>query len=163
VNPFYFKQPLAPHLAAAASTRETIRLTKVVQHIKKIASRCDFLLVEGAGGVLVPLGKKWFVRELIGALNCRVIVVSRNQLGTINHTLLTEKALQDQRTKALKVVLMEQKTPDLSAKRNVAYLQQILAPKAVMGLDFLGQKARQPKVIRANAKRLKKVLAALVA
>src|ERR1041385_8329560 len=85
INPFYFPEPIAP-LVSARKRKRLIPLGEVVQWIKKTAARCECLLVEGSGGLLVPLGEKYLVRDLIKRLNCEVIVVSRNQLGTINHT-----------------------------------------------------------------------------
>ena len=60
-----------------------------------MAGRCDVLLVEGSGGLLVPLGKNYTVRgpDLEAPLP-RLLSSARNRLGTINHTLLTVKALQ---------------------------------------------------------------------
>ena len=93
VNPFHFEKPLAPYLAAGPATRDKIQPSKILRHIKQIARDCDSLLVEGAGGLFVPLGKDWYIRDLISELGCEVILVARNQLGTINHTLLAERSL----------------------------------------------------------------------
>ena len=89
INPFYFDKPLAP---AAAPKRVPFR--DAWARIRALAGRCDVLLVEGAGGLLAPLGENYTVRDLIAALPCKPFVVSRNRLGTINHTLLTVKSLQ---------------------------------------------------------------------
>ena len=107
ITPFFFAEPLAPLVAARKHHRRT-RLLDVLHQIKRIANRCQCLLVEGIGGVLVPLADGTTVRDLIARLHCEVIVVSRNQLGTINHTLLTVEALKTIDNKGLKVVLMSQ-------------------------------------------------------
>jgi dethiobiotin synthetase len=63
--------------------------------IKDLESKnSNFLLIEGSGGLLVPLGENYSVSDLISELDCEVLVVSQNRLGTINHTLLTVQALQ---------------------------------------------------------------------
>ena len=93
VTPFYFTRPLAP-LAAAPKNRAGIRLADVLTPITRTASRCQCLLIEGIGGVYVPLGQGFTVLDLIARLACEVIVVARNSLGTVNHTLLTVAALQ---------------------------------------------------------------------
>src|SRR5271165_6767216 len=86
MNPFYFKQPVAPLVAAA--TRPAIRPGEVLKKIRLVATRCDCLIIEGSGGLLVPLGSGFTVADLIAGLDGRVVVVARNRLGTINHTLL---------------------------------------------------------------------------
>lgn len=118
VNPFFFKKPLAPYLAASPKQRKELGLRRVVKHIRKHAKRCDILLVEGAGGLFVPVGENWFIRDLIEALDCEVIVVSFDRLGTLNQTLLTVKLLPEQVfQKGCKVVLMGQAKADLSANK----------------------------------------------
>ena len=91
VTPFFFAEPLAP-LVAARKHRRTIRLKEVVRRIRRLSDRCECLLIEGIGGLLVPLGEGFTVRDLVARLGCEVIIVSRNRLGTINHTILTGAA-----------------------------------------------------------------------
>jgi dethiobiotin synthetase len=88
INPFYAPEPLSPHLAFA---RAKIKFDKrhVQDCLKKLQARHDMVLVEGAGGLLVPLTKSYFNADLITDLRARVIIVARLGLGTINHTLLT--------------------------------------------------------------------------
>lgn len=83
---YHFKAPLSPHAAAAKEGKE-IDLQKI--HLPQT----DRLIVEGAGGVLVPLNETHLMIDLIKHLGLPVIIVSRNQLGTINHTLLTLQVL----------------------------------------------------------------------
>src|SRR5262249_51966743 len=82
INPFYFREPIAP-LVAARKRHIKIRLPDVLRAISDILARCECLLIEGSGGLLVPLGEGYTVADLISKLNCEVIVVSRNRLGTI--------------------------------------------------------------------------------
>ena len=88
INPFFFTEPLAP-LVAARKHQCSIRIPEVLRRITRVANRCECLLIEGIGGVMVPLGEGFSVLDLIAKLGCEAIVVSRNRLGTINHTLLT--------------------------------------------------------------------------
>ncbi len=55
------------------------------------------LIIEGAGGLMVPLNKKQFVLDLIKKLKARVIIVSKNELGSINHSLLTAAVLKKEK------------------------------------------------------------------
>jgi len=88
INPFYASEPLSPHLAFY---RAKIKFDKrrVQDCLKKLQARHDIVLVEGAGGLMVPLAKGYYNADLIGDLKARVIIVARLGLGTINHTLLT--------------------------------------------------------------------------
>ncbi len=88
INPFYAPEPLSPHLAFR---RAKIKFNKerVQDCLKKMQARYDIVLVEGAGGLMVPLAKGYYNADLIADLKAQVIIVSRLGLGTINHTLLT--------------------------------------------------------------------------
>jgi dethiobiotin synthetase len=150
MNPFYFRQPLAPLVAARKNQR--IRLGDVVSHVNKIGRKCKRLLIEGSGGLLVPLGENFTVADLIGALDCSVIVAARNRLGTINHTLLTVKHLQSMgiRPHAVTVVLMASAKPDLSSKTNPRTLAKLLAPARVLSVPNLGKNSMGAAKIAAH-------------
>jgi dethiobiotin synthetase len=137
ISPFRFAEPVAP-LVAARKHRRRIRLTEVVTAIRRLAGRCECLLIEGIGGLLVPLGEGFTVRDLIARLGCEVIVVSANRLGTLNHTLLTAAGLDHAGVKRYKTVLMNFKQLDASARSNGAILAELLAPKPLYMLGYLG-------------------------
>ncbi|MEY2465928.1 MAG: dethiobiotin synthetase [Verrucomicrobiota bacterium] len=160
VNPFYFSAPIAP-LVAARKTGTQIRLKRVLDHIKKIAAGCEILLIEGAGGLLVPLGENYFVNDLINALKCEVIIVARNSLGTINHTLLTAKILRTLGAEQLRIVLMECEKSDASSITNKDILTELLAPIQVKGIKYLGGNANEISALKNNCKKIKKTLAQL--
>jgi dethiobiotin synthetase len=84
------QRPLSPHLAARLSGT-AIELQPLVD-IAAGARRT--LIVEGAGGVLVPVNEREFMTDLMSRLGLPVVIVSRSTLGTINHTLLTIEALR---------------------------------------------------------------------
>jgi dethiobiotin synthetase len=84
---YRLSMPASPHIAAR---REgvTISLDKIVEQFDRI-SGASFLVIEGAGGLFVPLNETRFVLDLVQRLDATVILVSRNYLGSINHSLLT--------------------------------------------------------------------------
>lgn len=90
---YKFKNPLSPH-AAAALEDTRIDLERI-----KSPETTNNLIIEGAGGLLVPLNDKHFIIDLITHLDAEVILVSRNYLGSINHTLLTYEALKQRNIK----------------------------------------------------------------
>ena len=89
-NSYALNTPASPHLAAELD-RTTIDLRKIIEPKTE-----NHLVIEGAGGVFVPLNSKDCVIDLIQS-DYKVIVVSRHYLGSINHTLLTIEALQNRK------------------------------------------------------------------
>jgi dethiobiotin synthetase len=91
VAPYRLRAPLAPALAAE---EESVRvdLAHIVETAKSLSARHDFTIVEGAGGLMVPLAGGLLVADLVLQLGLPLLVVCRPGLGTINHTLLTVHA-----------------------------------------------------------------------
>jgi dethiobiotin synthetase len=84
--------PASPHIAAAQEDI-TIDLNKITAAYQQLATAtAKPIIAEGAGGLFVPLNNHEFVIDLVEQLNARVILVSRNYLGSINHSLLTAAA-----------------------------------------------------------------------
>ncbi|HEY8387877.1 MAG TPA: dethiobiotin synthase [Parasegetibacter sp.] len=88
-------KPASPHIAAAAENQR-INLEKIVADLQAIISTIDngsdqpqYLVIEGAGGLMVPLNETNFIIDLIAALKVPLLLVSRNYLGSINHSLLS--------------------------------------------------------------------------
>jgi dethiobiotin synthetase len=92
LTPIALRLPLAPAVAAAHAGVE-VDLERLAAGVRDLASRYEFLVVEGAGGLYVPLsGSQFLVLDLIQWLRLPLVVVARAGLGTINHTALTVKA-----------------------------------------------------------------------
>ena len=161
INPFYFSEPVAP-LVATRKSRQKTPLEQVVQHVHWVADKCERLVVEGSGGLMVPLGEGYTVADLIESLGCAAVVVARNKLGTINHSLLTIRELQSRGLPSLKVVLMNAQTSDLSSTTNLKILRELLAPIRVFKMPFLGSNPLCFKALKNNHKKIKKVLAQIV-
>ena len=96
---YMFKRPISPHLA---SSYEKIPIE--LKRIKK-PNNINPLIIEGAGGIFVPLNKKNLIIDLIKKFQFPVIVVSKSILGTINHTLMTLEILRKNKIKVFGVVL----------------------------------------------------------
>lgn len=88
VCPFAYEEPLAPEVAAARAGRP-VDPARVRAALAELARRHRHLLVEGAGGLLVPLAPGWTVADLAVEAGFPLLVVARPGLGTVNHTLLT--------------------------------------------------------------------------
>jgi len=90
IHPEIYKLKLAasPHIASREENLK-INLYEINEQYQKLKTQNPKLVIEGAGGLLVPLNDKEFVIDLIKKINAKVILVSRNYLGSINHSLLT--------------------------------------------------------------------------
>lgn len=92
VNPCAFAPAIAPHVAARQAG-VVIGLSKLVAGFERLAARADSVVVEGAGGWLVPISADKSMADLAGALGLPVILVVGMRLGCINHALLTAEAI----------------------------------------------------------------------
>lgn len=101
---YHFEQPVAPLLAAEQAGVE-IRLPDIVSNYFVMLGAHDLVLIEGIGGLLVPLNRVQFVSDLIEWLHLPVVVISRNLLGTLNHTLLTIEYLKQRKIRVLGIIL----------------------------------------------------------
>ena len=109
-NGIRLERPVSPHLAARLSGR-TIDLASVVG-MGDASDPHNRLVVEGAGGVLVPVNEQHFMIDLMTRLGLPVLVVAKSTLGTINHTLLTLEALRSRSLEVAGMVLVGPKAGD---------------------------------------------------
>lgn len=92
-TPVRFLTPSSPLCASRLEKREWQR-SEVFEAFSLLLKRHELLVVEGIGGVMVPIEVNYFVLDLIGDLGLPVVVIARPSLGTINHSLLTLEALR---------------------------------------------------------------------
>ncbi|MGC9030959.1 MAG: dethiobiotin synthase [Desulfomonilaceae bacterium] len=91
--PFRFAFPAAPFRAAAV-VGSRLFPKEICDHIYEIEKHADFTIVEGAGGLMVPIHEKRLMIDLMEDLGFPVLLVARSKLGTLNHTMLSVEALQ---------------------------------------------------------------------
>lgn len=127
--PYSFAAPLAPLVAAELEGRE-VYLAEVVEAVQAVADRYESVIVEGAGGLLVPVGADWTVADLACALGLPVLVVARAALGTVNHSALTVLALRRLGLEPIGVLLNG--AEDDSSQRNAELIER-LADVPVLG------------------------------
>ena len=104
ISPYRFALPLAP-LAAARAAGVTIEIDRISSAYHDLAHGYDFVLVEGVGGLMVPLSEKMDVRDLIASLRVPTLIVGRAALGGVNHALLTIDALRQRAIPLVGIVL----------------------------------------------------------
>jgi dethiobiotin synthetase len=129
IAPYSFAAVLAPSVAAQLEGR-SVALADAVDAVQTVAANHDAIVVEGAGGLIVPLGPGWTVADLAVALSLPVLVVARARLGTVNHTTLTIRVLRSYGLVPVGVLLNG--TQDESSQRNAQLIEQ-LAEVSVLG------------------------------
>jgi dethiobiotin synthetase len=104
IAPYRFDPPMSPHLAAGLAGVE-IDPDRVIKAARAAAAGVDWVVCEGAGGLLVPLSPSWTMRSFAVELGYPLVVVSPPGLGSINHTLLTVEAARSVGLKVAAIVL----------------------------------------------------------
>ncbi len=144
VVPFRYRAPLAPMVAAEQEGRpfSTARFLKVFEELKE---KYDYLVLEGAGGIMVPLSDDLLTIDLIEMTALPVIVVAANRLGVINHTMLTVEALKRRGITITGVVLnnLYSSEEDLSRKTNRQVLSRLLEVPLLGEFPYLTKKDMQ--------------------
>ena len=126
--PEIFSYPASPHLATQIDGRE-IDFAKIEDATQQLASQYDRVLLEGAGGLMVPLTKDLLSIDYIQQQSLPVILVSSGRLGSINHTLLSLEALKARGIElyALAYNLAHESQDSLISKDTAEYLKAYLA------------------------------------
>ncbi len=133
VGPLRFRDPLAPAVAAAREGR-TVDAPALRAAFGALRARHGFVVVEGVGGLLVPLTRRWSVADLAADLALPLLVVARAGLGTLNHVALTVEAAERRGLRVLGIVLCRETggEPGLAERTNPAALAD-LVPVPVLG------------------------------
>ncbi|RXJ87944.1 dethiobiotin synthase [Arcobacter sp. CECT 8985] len=92
VVPYQFKLPAAPYVAKKDTKLD---FEFLLNQKKKLQKKCDVLIIEGAGGLMVPIQKNMFIIDLIKKFDCEAILITPSKLGCINDTLLSIEALKN--------------------------------------------------------------------
>ncbi len=126
VNPYRFRAPLAPAVAAAREGKQ-IDIKRIVSAFRTLARKHACMVVEGAGGIMVPLTNSRQYLDLAGVLDLPVLVVARPGLGTINHTLLTIMALRSRGLRIAGIVInhSSQKRPGLAEQTGPPVIERL--------------------------------------
>ena len=135
VNPYCFKPPIAPHIAAQ-QTGVRIDLTRISHAYTQLAATADVVIVEGVGGFCVPLNDSENSADLVQRLGLPVILVVGMRLGCLNHALLTAHAIHARQVK-LCGWIANRIDPEMAvAADNIAALAQRLAAPLLAEVEF---------------------------
>ena len=147
INPWHFRAAIAPALAARLE-KKTVTLAAVLAHIRAARKKSDVTLVEGAGGLLSPLGEDFNSRDLMAALRATPVIVAPNRLGAVNHVLLTLAALPKNLRAGAKVVFVSPPKPDSATASNAKLLGEFFSAKKIFTLPWLGNKFELAEVLK---------------
>ncbi|QWR76594.1 dethiobiotin synthase [Candidatus Magnetomonas plexicatena] len=132
ITPIRFKEPLCP-LAASRIEKTQISWENIITSLKSVETS-KILMVEGVGGVMVPITEGRFVYDLIIELQLPVIVVCGNRLGAINHTLLTLDFLKARKISVIGIIINHTDLADtLAHKTNPAIIAELSSGVPIIG------------------------------
>lgn len=149
INPYFAKEPLSPHIALKRAGVKVIP-SCIISAFDHVASRHEIMLIEGAGGLLVPIVGEYLMADLARELKAELVIVARLGLGTINHTLLTIREARRRGMPVAGVVFCDA----TGKKRGVPEKTNPQAVKELGGVPVLGtvpfvKKTDAASVVRA--------------
>lgn len=138
INPYRFEMPLAP---AVASELKGVRIdiSRILESYNILRERYEVVIVEGAGGILVPVYKDYLFLDLIRDMGIPILVVARARLGTINHTLLTVRCAQDYGIQVIGFIMNHTRSEkhDLSEETNSLVIKRLSGVPVLGVLPFI--------------------------
>ncbi len=133
ICPWRFARPLSPDMAARHERRR-IDLDAVVAFCRATMAESERLLIEGVGGVMVPLDDRQGVLDWAAALGCPALLVAGSYLGTISHSLTALAVLRARGVPVLALVVNETAGSSVGMEDTVAALARLVAPCPVLGV-----------------------------
>lgn len=148
LNPVRYAAPLSP-LAAARRTGQPIDFEALAGAFAAATRGRDLVLVEGIGGLLVPLTRTLTVLDLAEAMRLPLLIVARGALGTLNHTLLTVQAARSRglAVAAIAINRYRPSSPDLSEEDNPAILADLTGLPVICVPDDLDSRVEPPPAL----------------
>ncbi|MCE2927703.1 MAG: dethiobiotin synthase [Rickettsiales bacterium] len=127
ISPWRFALPLAPNMAAIKEGKPMLELEPIAQFCREHTTiKNDFLLVEGVGGIMVPLNTNETVLDWMAALNWPIIMVVGSYLGTISHTLTAIEVMNQRNLKLHALVVNESPMSDVAIEDTVKTFEQFI-------------------------------------
>jgi len=150
ITPFAFKEPLAPYVAGKLEGK-IVRIEEVLTHWEKIRGKHEFFVVEGAGGISVPLGEQFLVSDLMQAIQLPIVIVARPNLGTFNQIFLTVHYAKSLGLTVAGIVINGiSHHPNLAEKTNPKLIEELC------GVPILGITPKLKEVTKENIKKMVK-------
>jgi dethiobiotin synthetase len=126
INPVWYKTPVAPFVASIVEDR-FVDIRAIYEAFEKLATRHSSVLVEGSGGIAVPILADYDFRDLAREIDLHVIVVAANRLGVLNHTRLTVEAIQSAGLQCSLIALNSvPREADISRATNLSIMESLI-------------------------------------
>ena len=141
MSPYRYGPACSPHLAGRL-TDDFPRIENIIDNLKKLEMRNDFIIIEGAGGIMVPLNDNDMMIDLMKATGYPVILAAHTGLGTINHTLLSIQVLRSAGIDIIGVIFNNTKPPSETSafirEDNVKAIAEFGSVNVLGVIDYLG-------------------------
>jgi dethiobiotin synthetase len=148
ISPWRFAAPLSPDMAAAREGR-TLDFDAIVEFSHQAATSAERALIEGVGGIMVPLDERHTVLDWMSALRLPVLLVAGSYLGTISHTLTALRVLAQRNLTVVAVAVSESTVPGAPLDETVATIARFADLIEVVGVPRLtGEAHSHPTVAR---------------
>lgn len=137
LNPIFLPLPASP-LVAAEILHKTVDMKAVSKKFSVLKKKYDFTLVEGIGGVMVPITKKILLLDVMKGMKLPTIIVSSTQLGSINHTILTINACKLKKIPVLGIIFNKMpKNPSMVESMTPGYIEKLTNATTISIIPFL--------------------------
>jgi dethiobiotin synthetase len=148
ISPWRFAAPLSPDMAAACEGR-TVDFEAIVEFSHQVATSAERVLIEGVGGIMVPLDDRHTVLDWMSTLRLPVLLVAGSYLGTISHTLTALRVLAQRNLTVAAVAVSESAVPGAPLDETVATIARFADLIEVVGVPRLtGEAHSHPTVAR---------------
>ena len=138
LNPFFYSIAASPLVATELLQSPPVDIDKALLQLKKLATKHRFMIVEGIGGIMVPLTENKSVADFIKRTKLPLIIVSTSKLGTLNHTLLTVMACKKFRLNIAGIILNKtSKRPDKVEQKTAEVIERLTDIKVLTTIPFL--------------------------
>jgi dethiobiotin synthetase len=137
LNPIFFPIPASPYMAAEI-LHKTVNLGIVTKKFNVLKKKDDFTVVEGIGGVMVPITAKISLLDVIRSMNLATIIVSTPKLGSINHTVLTINACKIKKIPIIGVVFNQMpKLPNIVESMTPNCIEKLTGTKIISIIPWM--------------------------
>jgi len=137
LNPVFFPLTASPLMAAEIS-HKPINLKKVIEKFMFLKKKYDFIVVEGIGGVMVPITHKVSLLHVVRKMNLPVIIVSRPKLGSINHTVMTINACREFKVPIVGIIFNQMPIrPNIVESMTPFYIERLTKTKTLSVIPFM--------------------------
>jgi len=154
INPVFLSIPTSPYDASKLLS-VPIDMPLILTKFKKLLSLHDVMLIEGIGGIMTPITKKFFVADMIKAMAIETIIVTRATLGTLNHTVMTCKMCKDYDIKVKGLVINNFDEKGTPAEKNAPTTLYELTGINIIGIiPFIKDLNQIDKMIEMVSKKI---------